>query len=213
MLPFSISRRAERGESLVRIHLHILRRAAVLILLGLIYNGLLRFNWPEMRWPGVLQRIGLCYFFAALIVLHTQWRTQAILVGVVLLSYWAVTMLVPVPGCAAGDISMQGLPVLLRRSAVDPGPALLQVRRQRGHSLDVPGRLHGPAGRLGGAVAALEPHRLAQSGGTGARRGRVPDRRLRSGGWSSRSSRFCGQVPTCCSRAAGACCCWPCSTG
>ena len=80
----------------------------MLILLGLILNGLLRFNWPEMRWPGVLQRIGLCYFFAALIVLHTKWRTQAILVGVVLLLYWAVTMLVPVPGCAAGDISMQG---------------------------------------------------------------------------------------------------------
>jgi predicted acyltransferase len=80
----------------------------VLILLGLILNGLLRFNWPEMRWPGVLQRIGLCYFFAALIVLHTKWRTQAILVGVVLLLYWAVTVLVPVPGCAAGDVSMQG---------------------------------------------------------------------------------------------------------
>ena len=34
-----------------------------------------------MRWPGVLQRIALCYFFAALIVLHTRWRTQAILVA------------------------------------------------------------------------------------------------------------------------------------
>ncbi len=108
VLPFSLSRRVERGESSARIHLHILRRAALLILLGLVFNGLLRFNWPETRWPGVLQRIGLCYFFAALIVLHTKWRTQAILIGVVLLAYWAVTMLVPVPGCAAGDLSMQG---------------------------------------------------------------------------------------------------------
>ena len=108
VLPFSLSRRVERGESPWRIHLHIFRRAALLILLGLIYNGLLRFNWPQTRWPGVLQRIGLCYFFAALIVLHTKWRTQAIIVGVVLLAYWAVTMLVPVPGCAAGDLSMQG---------------------------------------------------------------------------------------------------------
>jgi predicted acyltransferase len=71
-------------------------------------NGLLRFDWPQMRWPGVLQRIGLCYFFAALIVLHTRWRAQAIIVGVVLLLYWAVTMLVPVPGYGAGDISAQG---------------------------------------------------------------------------------------------------------
>jgi predicted acyltransferase len=97
VLPFSISRRLERGESRTRIHLRIIERTIVLILLGLIYNGLLRFNWPETRWPGVLQRIGICYFFAALIVMHTKWRTQAILIGVVLLAYWAVTMLVPAP--------------------------------------------------------------------------------------------------------------------
>jgi predicted acyltransferase len=108
VLPFSLARRVERGASPGRIHLHVLRRAAVLLLLGLILNGLLRFNWPEMRWPGVLQRIGLCYFFAALIVLHTTWRTQAILVGVVLLAYWAVTMLVPVPGHGVGDLTPEG---------------------------------------------------------------------------------------------------------
>jgi predicted acyltransferase len=108
VMPFSLSRRVERGEGSLRIHLHVVRRAAVLILLGLILNGLLRFDWPEMRWPGVLQRIGLCYFFAALVVLHTNWRGQAIIVAVVLLAYWAVTKLVPVPGCTAGDISMQG---------------------------------------------------------------------------------------------------------
>ncbi len=105
VLPFSISRRAERGESPVRIHLHVLKRAAVLILLGLILNGLLRFNWTEMRWPGVLQRIGLCYFFAALIVLHTRWRTQAIIVGAVLLLYWMVTIGVPTPEHKAGDLT------------------------------------------------------------------------------------------------------------
>jgi predicted acyltransferase len=108
VLPFSLSRRVERGESALGIHLHVLKRAAVLILLGLILNGLLRFDWAEMRWPGVLQRIGVCYLFAALIVLHTKWRSQAILIGVVLLSYWAVTKLVPVPGGAPGDVSMQG---------------------------------------------------------------------------------------------------------
>lgn len=108
VMPFSLSRRKERGESSALIHLHVVRRAAVLILLGLINNGLLHFNWPETRWPGVLQRIGLCYLFGALIVLHTKWRTQAILVGVVLLAYWAVSVLVPAPGCQAGDLSMQG---------------------------------------------------------------------------------------------------------
>ena len=108
VLPFSISRRVERGQDVVRVHLHVIRRTALLLLLGLIYNGLLEFNWSEMRWPGVLQRIALCYFFAALIVIHTRWRVQAILVGVILLLYWAVTMLVPVPGYGAGNLTMEG---------------------------------------------------------------------------------------------------------
>ncbi|MEN6576625.1 MAG: DUF5009 domain-containing protein [Phycisphaerales bacterium] len=108
VLPFSICRRVERGENLVRVHLHIVRRTALLLLLGLIYNGLLEFNWPEMRWPGVLQRIALCYFFASLIAIHLRWRAQVILVGAVLLLYWAVTMLVPVPGYGAGNLTMEG---------------------------------------------------------------------------------------------------------
>jgi len=108
VMPFAISRRLERGQGLARVHLHVVKRTIAIILLGLIMNGLLRFNWPEMRWPGVLQRIGLCYFFAALLVIHTKWRTQAIVVAVVLLSYWAVTMLVPVPVFGAGDLTPEG---------------------------------------------------------------------------------------------------------
>ena len=106
VMPFSISRRLERGESRTRLYLHIVKRTAGLILLGLIMNGLLRIDWPNMRWPGVLQRIGLCYFFAALVVVHTKWRTQAAVIVTTLLLYWAVTMLVPVPGFGAGEVAV-----------------------------------------------------------------------------------------------------------
>ena len=108
VLPFSTSRRRERGQSSASIHLHILMRGVVLILLGLIFNDLLRFEWSQMRWPGVLQRIGLCYFFAAIIVVHTRWRTQAIIVGAVLVLYWAAAALIPVPGFGAGVMTAEG---------------------------------------------------------------------------------------------------------
>jgi predicted acyltransferase len=108
VLPFSISRRRQRGQGPGTIHLHILKRSAVLILLGLIYNNLLRFEWSQMRWPGVLQRIGLCYFFAAMLVVHTKWRTQAIVVAVVLIFYWAAMALIPVPGFGAGVMTDEG---------------------------------------------------------------------------------------------------------
>lgn len=108
VLPFSISRRRQRGQSLTRLHLHILKRSIVLILLGLIYNNLLDFNWSQMRWPGVLQRIGICYFFASVIVLHTKWRTQVIVITAVLILYWLASALIPVPDFGAGVMTPEG---------------------------------------------------------------------------------------------------------
>ena len=108
VLPFSVVRRVGRGQGRSALYLHILKRSVVLILLGLIMNGLLQFDWAQMRWPGVLQRIGLCYFFAAIIVVHTKWRTQAIIIAVVLILYWLAMMLIPVPNFGAGNLTMEG---------------------------------------------------------------------------------------------------------
>ncbi|MBN1805420.1 MAG: DUF5009 domain-containing protein [Sedimentisphaerales bacterium] len=108
VLPFSITSRLERGHSRAALYLHIIKRSAIIIFLGLIYNELLRFDWGQMRWPGVLQRIGICYFFAALIVAGTRWRTQAILIAAVLILYWVATMFIPVPNYGAGDLTMEG---------------------------------------------------------------------------------------------------------
>ena len=108
VLPFSVLKRIEQGHSRTSVYLHIIKRTVTLILLGLILNGLLRFNWQQMRWPGVLQRIGLCYFFAAILVLNTKWRTQAIVTAAILLLYWAAMALIPVPGYGPGIITPEG---------------------------------------------------------------------------------------------------------
>jgi predicted acyltransferase len=47
---------------------------------------------------GVLQRIGLAYMFAALLSLKLSLRGQIVAVATLLLGYWAVMTLVPVPG-------------------------------------------------------------------------------------------------------------------
>lgn len=108
-VPFSISNRLQRGQSRRRIYLHIIKRTAMLYLLGVMLgSGGLHFNWPEMDWVGILQRIAVCYFFAAILVMHTKWPTQAIVAGVILLLYWAALALVPVPGHGAGVITPEG---------------------------------------------------------------------------------------------------------
>jgi len=60
----------------------VLRRAAVIFALGIVLNGLPRFDWATIRIPGVLQRIAVCYLIAALLFLTTGWRTQAIVTAV-----------------------------------------------------------------------------------------------------------------------------------
>ncbi len=108
-VPFSISNRLKRGQSRARIYLHILKRTAVLYVLGVMLgSGGLHFNWPEMDWVGVLHRIAVCYFFAAFLVMHTKWQTQAIVAGAILLLYWAALTLVPVPSYDAGIITPEG---------------------------------------------------------------------------------------------------------
>jgi len=108
LLPFSIGRRAEQGADRSVLYVHIAKRTLILILLGLVDYGLLRFDWNQMRWSTVLGRIGICYFLAALMVIHTGWRAQAVTGASILLFFWAALLFVPVPGHGPGVWTPEG---------------------------------------------------------------------------------------------------------
>ncbi len=83
------------------VYLRIIKRVLLLILLGLLLNGsgriinLLLGNTTNLelatlRWPGVLQRIGLAYFAASLMVLWLSRRWQIAMVVLLQLTYWAL---------------------------------------------------------------------------------------------------------------------------
>ncbi len=57
------------------------------------------YHFGTMRIPGVLQRIAVCYLFVSLIFLHTNWKQQLGIAAGLLLGYWALMTLIPVPGC------------------------------------------------------------------------------------------------------------------
>ena len=88
------------GDALGR----VLRRAAVIFVLGMVLNAVSDFHVTTVRIPGVLQRIAVCYLIAAVLFLATSVRTQAITACVLLLGYWAAMTLVPVPGYGPGDL-------------------------------------------------------------------------------------------------------------
>jgi predicted acyltransferase len=108
VLPFSLTRRIEAGANRRQLYRHIIERFLILFLFGLIYNGLLDFNIHNLRILGVLQRIALAYLFAGLTVMLTGVRGQAIVTGSILVAYWLIMKLVPVPGFGAGVLTPQG---------------------------------------------------------------------------------------------------------
>lgn len=67
--------------------------------LNLAGYNVVPYNFGTMRIPGVLQRIAVCYLVVSFIFLHTNWKQQIYIAIGILLGYWAVMTLVPVPGC------------------------------------------------------------------------------------------------------------------
>jgi len=84
------------GAALVR----VLRRAALLYLLGVFYYGGIAHGWDQIRWVGVLQRIAISYLFAAIIYLACRRNWKAIVGATVaiLVAYWAIMSFIPTPG-------------------------------------------------------------------------------------------------------------------
>lgn len=107
-MPFSFSKRLSNGESKNKIYLHALKRMLLLVLFGMIYNGVFHSPLDEMRFASVLGRIGIAWFLAALIYLNTTLRGQIIWFFVVLTGYCLLMLFVSVPGFGAGILTPEG---------------------------------------------------------------------------------------------------------
>ena len=114
-----------------RLWVRVARRVVALVALGLVLNWLYVVavaagvppagpdDHPGLRLPGVPQRIALCYLLAVGLVMATgrqdaQGRTAinaaaiAAAIFVTLAAYWALLVLVPVPGFGVGGLDQVG---------------------------------------------------------------------------------------------------------
>ncbi|WP_158748881.1 acyltransferase family protein [Acidobacterium sp. S8] len=125
-ITLSFAGRIERGANRAMLATHVLRRSAIIFLLGLIVNGFPDYNLHTIRIPGVLQRIALCYLAGALLYLalsggrSNSIKRTGIVGGVaaaLLAGYWALLKLVPVRGFGAGRLdSLGNLPAYVDRA-------------------------------------------------------------------------------------------------
>ena len=107
-LPFSFRKRLERGDDRGRLMQHVVRRASILIGIGILMRAIPDFDFATMRYYGVLQRIGLVYIGVGAAYLFLNRAGRAWLTAALLLGYWALMSWVPVPGYGAGDLSPDG---------------------------------------------------------------------------------------------------------
>ena len=113
----SLSARRARGDDERAIRNQIIRRGALIFLFGFLVNGFPYFTWGDVtgiadptilqritdrllhwRIMGVLQRIGVAYMVAGLLTLRTTLRQQVTIIAGLLLGYWTVMTVLPVPG-------------------------------------------------------------------------------------------------------------------
>ena len=84
-IALAIVPRLEQGGATARLRNAALWRALRIIVLGLLINALAAWLMPgrDMRWAGVLQRVGVCFAVVAMLAIYTPRRAWwAMLVGV-----------------------------------------------------------------------------------------------------------------------------------
>lgn len=95
-LTFSTTHASGSGASKNTVMFQLWRRAAIIILIGLALNFIPAFNFETLRYPGVLQRIGLCIAIAAPMVLWFDLRGQIACTFGLMATYAAVMLLLPI---------------------------------------------------------------------------------------------------------------------
>ncbi len=128
---FNQTEPADKITAKKKLYIALAKRTLILIILGMVVNGLLKFQgYENTRFASVLGRIGLATFFAAIIYLNSSLRMQILWFILILTGYCAMMLLIPVPGYGSGNLTPEGnlsayfdrlyLPGKLHKTIYDP---------------------------------------------------------------------------------------------
>ena len=107
-ISLALSRKKEEGVGKGDLYFKIFRRSVLIFALGMVLRLIPRFDFAAVRIPGVLQRIALCYLFAALLYLNSGTKGRLGVAVLILAGYWAAMKFVSVPGYGAGVLEYNG---------------------------------------------------------------------------------------------------------
>lgn len=108
-IPFSVKSSLSKGIIRRKLVWKVFRRMILLILLGLLYNGVFRDGFENARYASILGQIGIAYFFASLIYINSgSYKTILFWLAGILAGVSILQLLVPVPGVGAGVLTPEG---------------------------------------------------------------------------------------------------------
>ncbi len=108
-IPFSLLSKLEEGIGKSALIKKAVKRAIVLVVIGMFYNGVFKNGFENPRIASVLGQIGLAYMFASLIVIYARsFKSRLLWLGGILVGYGLIQLLVPVPGAGAGVLTPEG---------------------------------------------------------------------------------------------------------
>ena len=101
-IAFSYKGRKVNAEVYKKIGVRTLKLIALGVFLGafIIHFPFFK-NFQDIRFPGVLQRIGVVFFFAAILFINLDWKKLIWVTAILLIGYWLLMTLVPVEGIAS----------------------------------------------------------------------------------------------------------------
>lgn len=151
--PFSVGRELEKGKSRQQLTIRVIKRAAILVLLGLVVNnGLKIMPISEIRFASVLGRIGIAYMFANIIYLYSSERMQMVWFWFFIIGYWLLLKFTSAPGFAHGDLTMQGNFASYMDRMILPGRLYLGIHDPEGLFSTIPAISTGLLGILTGSL-------------------------------------------------------------
>jgi len=107
--PFSVGRELEKGKTREQLLWRVIKRAFILVLLGLIVNnGIKIMPISDIRFPSVLGRIGIAYMFANIIFLYAKELWQMIWFWFFIIGYYLLLKFTSAPGFHPGDLTPEG---------------------------------------------------------------------------------------------------------
>lgn len=110
VMPYSLNKRLARGDTQKQLYVHIVKRTVILFILGMIAQGhLLEYDLSKLHiYSNTLQAIAAGYLISAVIILNLKIAWQIATTGILLVLFWILMVLVPVPGHGSGVLTPDG---------------------------------------------------------------------------------------------------------